>query len=365
MIVREAKFKDYNLIKNLAKKYNLNLFKKKDWENIWKKNPLIKKKKIITPIGFVLEDKKKIVGHIGNIPTQYYLNSKNYIGSILNCWVVEPEYRLNSLNLVKKYIEVNKKTDFFLASSSRLITAKILSVLGWKKIPNNDYPKKMLIILSIKKLVNGIFKKYNLHTNKVIIKILTFFFNLFFYKRSNYWKKFKTKNQYYYYNKFNSEFDIFWNKIRQKNKHLFLLNRNKNWLNWHFNEKIKNKNIVIVVHKENKTITGYAICVIKFSSKTNIKKAILVDMMSFYKNSKNNLNLITEVIFHCKKIGCDLFEVVGFNKKKRRIIEKLRPFFYVSKFNPFYYNTANSVLNSSLRKNSSWDPSEIDGDSIF
>ena len=119
------------------------------------------------------------------------------------------------------------------------------------------------------------------------------------------------------------------------------MNRNKNWLNWHFNEKIKNKNIVIVVHKENKAITGYAICVIKFSSKTNIKKAILVDMMSFYKNSKNNLNLITEVIFHCQKIGCDLFEVVGFSKKERRLIEKLRPFFYVSKFNPFYYNTAN------------------------
>ena len=41
MRIRAAKFEDYDQIKELANRYNLNIYEKSYWEDIWKKNPLI------------------------------------------------------------------------------------------------------------------------------------------------------------------------------------------------------------------------------------------------------------------------------------------------------------------------------------
>ena len=38
MIIREAKYKDYPKIKILAQKYNLSIYEKKEWEEIWINN---------------------------------------------------------------------------------------------------------------------------------------------------------------------------------------------------------------------------------------------------------------------------------------------------------------------------------------
>ena len=70
------------------------------------------KNKNWTIIGWVLENNNKIVGHLGNIPTEYIYNQKKYIGSVISCWVVEPEYRLHSIRLIKEY-HAQSGVDFF------------------------------------------------------------------------------------------------------------------------------------------------------------------------------------------------------------------------------------------------------------
>ena len=230
MIIREAKFEDHWQIKNLANKFNINVYEKNEWEIIWKNNPYLKESKIEWPLGWVIEVEKNIVGHIGNIPTQYFYNSQSYNGSIISCWVVEPEHRLYSIKLIQKYLSQSTK-DFHIATTSNLKTAKTLLAFGWKEMPNKDYNKKLYIVLNTKAVISAFIKKNNFYSNNFINNLIYFGINVFLNKKINYWKKFKKKDNLEICNKFDYQFDEMWEKIKIYKKNTFLLNRSSKWLN--------------------------------------------------------------------------------------------------------------------------------------
>ena len=66
-----------------------------------------------------------------------------------------------------------------------------------------------------------------------------------------------------------------------------------------------------------------------------------------------------------KKANCDLFQITGFDDKKRDIFLKLKPFMTKTKLMPFYFKTENEELKNILSTTEAWDASELDGDSII
>ena len=76
MNIRNVSIKDYEKIKILLKRHNMNMIDFKRWVNLWKKNPSLKNNKIKWIKGWVIEKNNKIVGHIGHFPMQYFLNKK-------------------------------------------------------------------------------------------------------------------------------------------------------------------------------------------------------------------------------------------------------------------------------------------------
>lgn len=363
MIIREVKFEDYSEIKNLTDKYKINIYPKKDWENIWKNNPFLKKENRNWTMGWVLVNENKIVGHLGNIPTQYSYNLKNYYGSIMSCWVVELEHRLHSKKLIKEY-HSQTNVDFYLVTTSNLATVKALSAYGWEKMPNKKYDLKLNIILNFKSVYESYIKK-NFNKNNFFFKIVFAFLKIFLYQKINAWKKFKHNQTFEIYKKFDTQFDEFWEKIKLENKNTFLLNRSSEWINWHLNNKIQKNNSLIVVKKENNEIKGYAICINKYDSSLNLKKAVLIDLMLLKENEKSSLDLILSCIQESLKSKCDLFQMVGFNEHKRKFMNKLKPFEKKNKFSPYLYKSKNLDLDQLLQKKDSWYPSEIEGDTIY
>ena len=83
MNIRNVSIKDYEKIKILFKRHNMNMIDFKRWVNLWKKNPSLKNNKIKWIKGWVIEKNNKIVGHIGHFPMQYFLNKKPYLCSVL------------------------------------------------------------------------------------------------------------------------------------------------------------------------------------------------------------------------------------------------------------------------------------------
>ena len=363
MIIRKVKFEDYSEIKSLANKFNISVYSKSNWEDIWKENPRLKNKDINWTIGWVLINDEKIVGHLGNIPTQYFFNQKKYNGSIISCWVVEPEHRLHSIRLIKEY-HTQSGTDFFLATTSNIKTVKALQTFEWQKMPNKEYDNKLNIILNFKKVYNSYIKK-KFKKNNLLFKIIYNFLNLILYTKINTWKKFKKNKNFQIYKKFDKEFDKFWEKIKLEKNDKFLFNRSSEWINWHLNNKIIENESLILAIKENNQIIGYAICINKYDSSVNMKKAVLIDLMLLKKNEHLAFDLILSCVTESSNSDCDLFQMVGFDDEKRKYMYKLSPFVRKNKFSPYLFKSKNLELSDFLKNKNSWYPSELDGDSIF
>ena len=144
-----------------------------------------------------------------------------------------------------------------------------------------------------------------------------------------------------------------------------MFNRTKEWINWHLNGQFENKKAWILTEEKNNEIIGYCICVEKNNEGINLKKIVLADFVALNNDHKTYLNLLYHSICEAKKRGYDLFEAVGFNDEKRKIINKFRPFLKKMPFCPFYFKIINLELSEPLSKKDCWDPSILDGDSIF
>ena len=98
MNIRNVSIKDYEKIKILLKRHNMNMIDFKRWVNLWKRNPSLKNNKIKWIKGWVIEKNNKIVGHVGHFPMQYFLNKKPYLCSVIYGWAVDEKFR--SLSIV-------------------------------------------------------------------------------------------------------------------------------------------------------------------------------------------------------------------------------------------------------------------------
>ena len=116
MILRKVLIKDYKKIKKLFEKNKLSMISNERWKNIWLKNPILKNNKKWIK-GWVIEENKKIVGHFGSYPTQYFFKNKSYICSVLHGWVVDKKFRSFSPLLLNKLF-MDKKADFFLCTTA-------------------------------------------------------------------------------------------------------------------------------------------------------------------------------------------------------------------------------------------------------
>ena len=178
MILRTVSKKDYNKVRKLFKRNELKMINFNRWNNLWSKNPALLNKKKWTR-GWVIEEDKVIVGHIGNFPMNYFLNGKNYICSILNGWVVDKKFRSASMILIKKYF-AQLNIDFFLGTSFGLKTSKIMEALNVKKVPVKDLDSSLIIILKSSSIMKFFLGEKTFLFKNFIIGFFSIILTLFF-----------------------------------------------------------------------------------------------------------------------------------------------------------------------------------------
>ena len=363
MILRKVSKKDYNKVKKLFKINQLKMNNFNRWNDLWSKNPaLLNKKKWIR--GWVIEEDKVIVGHIGNFPMNYFLNGRNYICSILNGWVVDKKFRSASMILIKKYF-AQVKIDFFLGTSFGLKTSKIMEALNIKKVPVEDLDSSLIIILKSSSIMKFFFGNKIFPFKNFIIGFFSIILKLLLKKRFNYWKnKFSTQN-IESCNIIDNKFDHLWKKIKLKKKNTLLFQRDKKWLKWHLGFLLREKKVWLFLSKKNDEINGYSICIEKINSKKKIKSALIIDLITLNDFKETSKNLIGANIQEAKRRNYDIVEFRGFNKENRSYMKLFKPFKKKLRLNSFYYKSKNKKLDKLLSNDKYWNPSYIDGDAII
>jgi hypothetical protein len=364
MNIRNVSIKDYGKIKALLKRHNLNLISYERWINLWKKNPSLKNNRIKWIKGWVIENNKKIVGHVGQFPMLYFLNKKSYLCSVIYGWAVDERFRSLSILLLKRYFS-QTNVDLFLATNLNETSSKIMKMLKVKEVPTKSLNYSLVVALNLRKVIKVFFRNIHFPFKKLILSIFSPFLIIFLKKKLNSWKNKLSTGNIVKQNEIDGKFDLVWKKITGSQKNKLLFRRDKKWLKWHLNYFIKNRKAWIYFSIKNKKINGYSICIEKNNLETGIKSALLIDLNAFKEPNKTSINLIGANIMEAKRRNCDIFEFRGFDNEKISYMNSFDPFKKKLLINTFCYKTNNKKLNKLLAQSKYWCPSYLDGDAIM
>tara|TARA_B100000029_G_scaffold474383_1_gene516623 strand:+ start:3887 stop:4984 length:1098 start_codon:yes stop_codon:yes gene_type:complete len=362
MNLRKVSFQDYKKIFYLFKRNNLKLVTFEQWKNLWQKNPFLKGGKQWTK-GWLIEEKNKITGHFGSFPTTYFLNNKLYLCSVLHGWVVDNKYRSQSILLLKKFFLQNN-VDLFISSTTNPRAGKIMEALGFKKLSLATLNSSSFIILNFENTLKFLLDKSILPFKGIILNLIKFPINLILNKKINYWKNNFSEKNIVRHRNIDTKFDFIWKKIKSSYSNNLILKRDKKWLKWKLDYFLKKNQAWLFFSIKNNKINGYAICIENKNANDGLKRAFMIDLISFNQNKEVTINLVGSCIKEAKKRNCDVIEFRGFSQSIRSNINFFKPFIKKIKDNPFYYKSNNINLKKILNKSYKLTPTYLDGDSI-
>ena len=365
MQIREIQIEDYIQIKELHKKYNLNILDKDEWIEFWKKNPCILNSDISIPIGWALENaQKRIVGSLFNIPKEYYYDNKKIVTACSHAWIVEDKFRLEAFLLLKNFFS-QKNIDVFIVTTANEPTAKIWLRYDAKKMPILTYQNSKFFVLDLEKLICSFLKRKKIYLGKIIEKFIFYLSYIFLYKKINFWKNVNQSKIVTINTIIDNKFDDFWETYKSEFKYKFLQSRSASWIKWHIQQKIEKNKAWIITVVENKKILGYAICLERNNPKIELKRIIIIDLVSLQDNTEVYRSLIKGCINESKKRGYHIIEAIGFKNSKNEIFSQFKTFNRKFPIFSFYYKIGKIIDKNFLNTEDAWDPSLIDGDSFL
>ena len=364
MKIREISSNDYEQVRLLLIRNGLFPPNKHLWESLRKENPEISNNEKLKnwPMGWVLEnDNGRIVGNLWNILMIYKFKDKKLTAAIASSWTVDKSYRAYSIPLHENFF-IQKNVDIFIATTVNYTAGRVLEgVFKAKKIPFNSSNQILFWITNYHNFVKSFMMKKNIplkilsYPISLGLKILDRIRNNRRIRRN---RKIKIKE----YHCFDQKFDVFWENLKNKNRGRLLCIRNREWLEWHYNDyKYTNKLSIFCVEKKGE-ITAYGILRRADKPKINLTRMKLVDLQTIDNSEIAIEEIIKSCIRKCKLEKISVFEVVGFNKEKRNIIEKYKPLNRKFQSWPFFYKVSNKKLGLELENSRVWDICGYDGD---
>ncbi len=363
--IRNAVLSDEYAVHQLCVRNNLVLDEYKEtWDHLWIRNKYYTQD---WQIGWVVEDSKKVVGFIGNIPRAYTFRDKIWIAGVARAFVVDVQYRKYSLQLLVKFIQQNK-SDILIFSSANSEAGKVYELMNAKKIPQKEYEKDLFWIISPFNFLVSFFLKRDI--SALYSYVLSIVFTPFLSLHSIYrrylillnTKKHKIDN--ILVDNLPDEFDIFWNKFRELNSDKFLTMRSAKDIQWQFSKSfaVEKKPRIFIVSEE-REIIGYAIVTRQDSKKFKLKRLMINDLMVINDRADLIHSLINKILFYAKSEKVSVVQIVGLPSLIRDKINLLKPFTRRTPYDRFWYHSKNTKLSHDLQLEESWYASSFDGDS--
>lgn len=364
MKIREISNNDYEQIRLLLIRNGLSPPNKYLWESLWKENPEFKNNEKLKnwPMGWVLEnDDGRIVGNLWNILMIYEFKGKKLIASISSSWTVDKSYRAYSIPLHEKFFK-QKSVDIFIATTANYTASRVLeAAFKAKKIPFNSYNEALFWITNYNDFVKSFMVKKNIPLKILSCPIslsLKVVDNIRNKRRIVRNKTIKIKECHC----FDQRFDAFWEKLKNKNRGILLCTRSSEWLEWHYKVYRNTDKLSIFCVEKDREITAYGILYRVDNPRINLTRMKLVDLQTIDDNKIVIEEIIKSCIEKCIRERISVFEIIGFNSKKRNIFKKYNPLKRKLQSWPFFYKVNDDGFGLELENSGVWDICEYDGD---
>ena len=362
LVVREACFEDYPQIAALESRYGLDVKSFEEWKHLWSDNPAYKEHQSELPIGWVLEgENKHIAGYLGNIPLFYEMLGRRLLTCVAHSWVVDEHYRSYALLLLEEYFS-QQKVDVFLNSTVGPNAADSFAVFQSLPVPVGEWNRSSFWITNCHGFLQGWLATKGIRIAKPFTYVLAagpFLKNVFFGSAIRGQRKVDLQTC----DEIDERFDLFWDTLRRRESHVLRTIRNREFLNWHFRDALRNRKAWVLAVGNASEIMSYGIFLRQDNAKYGLKRVRFIDFQSLENSTDVLLPMLSWALKRCRREGIHMLECIGFREDKQNVIVTARPYRRTLPSWLYFYKTSDQDLTRILSDPGAWDPSQFDGDS--
>lgn len=362
--VTEVCPEDYEGIMALFKRHDMPQKNFVEWKHFWQDNPAFKDLEHHWPIGWKIKASNKIIGYLGNILLEYSFKGKKLMAATAHAWVVDQEYRKNSILLINNYFR-QKNADFLLnTTGGNPVTQKVFSAYKARRIPVKAYDTSLFSIIDYPSFLKSFIKSQKgavAYREMCSLSYPLSFLMPWLVELRNISRLYNNiGEQAKSCATFDSRFDEFWRSLSQQSDKLLCV-RSSQCLNWRYKYALNRQKVWIHSVNENSQILAYAIFIRDDNQAINLKRVRLIDLQTLTPNPNIIFKLIASAEKRCRQEGIHMLEAIGFHTQKRQTLAKWLPHRRKLPVWPFY-QTNNPFLEQELQNPDVWDTCLFDGD---
>ncbi|MCK4782146.1 MAG: hypothetical protein KAV87_00235 [Desulfobacteraceae bacterium] len=363
--LREAKFEDERAVQVLCHRNGLDGEQSEfAWQQLWSDNPFYRKD---WPLGWVLEANKEIVGYIGNVPRSYSYGGKQLIVGAARAFVVDVDFRSNSLQLLATFFSRNP-ADVFLFSSANELAAPLYRIAGAKMLPQENYNLSLIWVVSGIDFVSSVLRKkgYGENIAKIAGRIMGPSFAIESTVKQR-WKLYSNHNvELLHPSEISSEFVTFWEALVNEKSDCFIARRDGASLKWQFGHPAAAyRQPIILCSTTNGGLRGYAILTRWDSPAFGLKRIMVTDLIVLDNDEDVIRDLVAAAFRRARDERVHMLQMMGFPPLIRKIIEVFRPIKQRSPSHSFLYFAKDADVAAGLARPEAWYASVMDGDTTI
>jgi hypothetical protein len=352
--IRLASFDDANAIRDLHARNGMGNLDVTVWRESWERYPFRAEFQGI-PIGWVLEnDGGLVVGSLDNIHTLYELEGRRLKGAVASAWVVDPEHRGKSLQLMTAFFR-QPGIDLWLNVSASPAAARILTAMKIGRIPIPDYSRPCFWAIYPWRFAKAALLRRSIPGAGMLARPIGWaMLARDIFRGSGQGRRYSEVQRL---SGFDDRFDGLWKKLSCGEKRLRAV-RTKEVLEWRFRTELRSGRAVILAAERAGDLLGYAVLTRRIDAEMNLYD--LVDLQVADETTSTIKDLLLGSIAIARQHGADALKFMTGMPVKRAAAEELWPYTYRLPLWQQYFKAASPELATALSTPDAWDFSWFD-----
>jgi len=364
--LRAAALSDYDAITELKRRGGIVVDPIENWERLWVRNPAVELMPGLA-IGWVLEAQGKIIGYLGNVPLLYQYAGKTLTAVAGTGFVIDPEYRANSLTLDSAFYR-QKMIDLHLATTAIEAVGKLAVAFRSAPLPQPDCDAILFWVLQPYSFAQAVVKKLDLARPFAgignVLTTLVVQSDKILQQRWPSQCASDLEATEVGVREIGEQFQTFWEEKLNEGPRMYA-DRSAATLRWHFEIPGHKGTIRVICCRRRGDLVGYAVIRNDVERPDGLKRSLVADLLAKKDDPEIVRALIVAAFEIARRAKSDILEVIGFPEAVRRVVSESRPYLRRLPACPFYYRASDSILHRALADSSAWYACAFDGDTTL
>jgi hypothetical protein len=365
--VRAASFSDFECIRAMNQRLGQGPDSLENWHRLWRDNPALANGNRDGVIGWVIEDRDRIVGFLGSVPLLYEYGQKSLVAAATCRFAVEPAYRALSHLLVTSFFRQGH-VDLFLNTTATVPAGKIMAALKAIPLPQTDYDTVLYWILDSGRFARTVLKKMGLNPGVTVaggaLASIALRGDITIRGRKPRHRSAQTTVIEMDVVDLSEEFESFWLRKKRETHGLFAA-RTRAIVRWHFTAPESKRIVRVLACFVKRELRGYLVLRHETESAEGLKRTIIADLLALEDDEHVIGQLMAAAYGSARNVRSDVLEVMGFPRNVREIFLRWKPYTRRYPGWPFFYKVRDRTLQEKLREEDAWYACPYDGDSTL